>query len=221
MNAKVLASGVVSLFILLLSSGKPSRAMQQQVAPEPEAATTTMVAQWPEFIILSPVEKSAGGQNSVTFQWCIPGGPVTETYRYKIRLDKGTNACDRGIEEEFDAGTNTCLRVMLDERRYFDGVSVEFAIQATDSQNRQLCFSGRHFDIKPQLPPSPPCSLSTVCPTIGNCTLTPIGLGETRNGALTITDCLSPIRPIGNGRPFADRYTFPAAAAIPGQPERG
>jgi uncharacterized protein (TIGR03437 family) len=215
MNAKILASGAIALFILLPSLGRLSRATQRQVVTEPEAAMTTMVVQRPEFIILSPVERSAGGQNSVTFQWCIPGGPVTETYRYKIRLDKGTNACDSGIEEEFDVGTNTCLRADLSRSRYFDGVTVDFAIQATDSQNRQFCFSGRRFVINTQLSPSPPCPLSTVCPTIGNCTLTPIGIDETRNGALTITDCLSPIRPRGDGRPFADRYTFTAAAGQP------
>ena len=113
-------------------------------------------AQTPRIIIDSPVCRFVG--RTVTFRWRIQGGPATETYRYKVRLDKGVNACDNGIEEEFDAGTNTCLRVELSSSRYLKGTYADFAIQATDSQNRRFCESGRYFVVDPQLPPSPTCA---------------------------------------------------------------
>ncbi|MGH9935764.1 MAG: hypothetical protein ACREAM_05925 [Blastocatellia bacterium] len=118
-------------------------------------------AQAPRIIIEAP----AGGPVGLTviFRWRIEGGPVTETYRYKVRLDKGSNACDNFIEEEFDAGTQTCLRAQLSSNRYLKDTSVDFAIQATDSQNRNFCVTGRRFVVDPQLPLAPFCMpLATV-----------------------------------------------------------
>ena len=108
----------------------------------------------PRIIIDSPESGPVG--LAVTFRWHIQDAKGGETYRYKVRLDKGPNACDSGIEEEFDAETKTCLRVDLPSYRY-NHASVDFAVQATDSQGGRLCVEGRRFVVDPRSPPSPGC----------------------------------------------------------------
>ncbi len=108
----------------------------------------------PRTIIDSPESESVG--LGVTFRWGLRNAKPGEVYRYKVRLDKGVNACDSGIEEEFDADTKTCLRVDLPANRYSNS-SVDFAIQATDSQGHKFCTEGRRFRVDAQLPPSQRC----------------------------------------------------------------
>lgn len=106
-------------------------------------------------VIDSPDSESVG--LTVTFRWHIRNARAGEVYRYKVRLDKGSNACDSGIEEEFDADTKTCLSVNLPSGRYSNS-SVDFAIQATDSQGHKFCTGGRRFSVNSQLPASPSCA---------------------------------------------------------------
>jgi hypothetical protein len=108
----------------------------------------------PRIVVDSPESESVG--LTVTFRWRIRNPKAGEVYRYNLRLDKGSNACDSGIEEEFNADTQTCLRVDLPSNRYSNS-SVDFAIQATDSQGNKFCTQGRRFRVDPQLPSSPGC----------------------------------------------------------------
>jgi hypothetical protein len=109
----------------------------------------------PIIIIDSPESESVG--LTVTFRWRMRNAKAGEVYRYKVRLDKGVDACDNFIEEEFDAGTRTCLRVDLPPNRY-SNASVAIAIQATDSQGNKFCTRGKGFRVDPRLPPSPGCN---------------------------------------------------------------
>jgi hypothetical protein len=109
----------------------------------------------PRIVIDSPDSESVG--LTVTFRWHIRNARAGEIYRYKVRLDKGSNACDSGIEDEFDADTKTCLSVNLPSNRYSNS-SVDFAIQATDSQGHKFCTEGRPFSVNSQLPASPSCA---------------------------------------------------------------
>jgi hypothetical protein len=109
----------------------------------------------PRVVIDSPESDSAG--LAVTFRWHLQNARPGEVYRYKVRLDKGVNACDSGIEEEIDAGTKTCLSVILSSGR-FTNSSVDFAVQATNSQGRTFCTQGRRFIVNSQLPAPPNCA---------------------------------------------------------------
>ena len=120
----------------------------------PQSQPKTSTVSEPRIIIDSPESGPVG--LTVTFRWHIQGAKEGETYRYKVRLDKGQNACDSGIEEEFDAETKTCLRVDLPSNRY-NNASVDFAVQATDSQGRSFCAQGRRFVVDPRSPSSPGC----------------------------------------------------------------
>src|SRR5581483_10268251 len=111
--------------------------------------------QGPRLVIDAPAGGATG--YTVTFRWHLESGAETQAYTYKVRLDKGPNACDNGIEEEFDAGAQTCLRVELPASRYRNAY-IDFAVQATDAQNRKTCVSGRNFFVDPQLPPAPLCA---------------------------------------------------------------
>lgn len=51
--------------------------------------------------------------------------------------------------------------------------------------------------------------------TSGNCAPIPISIGQTVNGALTTSDCRSPLRVKDGERPFADRYSFSGASGQP------
>lgn len=108
----------------------------------------------PLISIDSPESESVG--LTVAFRWHLRNAKAGEVYRYKVRLDKGSDACDSGIEEEFDADTKTCLRVNLPSNRYSNS-SVDFAIQATDSQGHVFCTRGRRFLVDSQLPAAPEC----------------------------------------------------------------
>jgi uncharacterized protein (TIGR03437 family) len=52
-------------------------------------------------------------------------------------------------------------------------------------------------------------------PSNGGCAVTPISIGQTVNGALTTSDCRSPLRIKDGARPFADRYSFNATSGQP------
>ena len=135
--------------VLFLLSCASDNAPQSQ----PKTSTTPIAAPEPRIIIDSPESGPVG--RTVTFRWHIQEAKEGETYRYKVRLDKGQNACDSGIEEEFDAETKTCLRVDLSYR--YNNASVDFAVQATDSQGRRFCVEGRRFLVDPRIPASPGC----------------------------------------------------------------
>jgi hypothetical protein len=109
----------------------------------------------PSVQILAPETNTIGLRT--TFRWRLQDSPAREIYRYKVRLDKGQNACDGGkVEDEFDAGTNTCLTVDLSRSRY-SNERAEFAIVATDSQGRSFCTRGKSVLIDPQKPSAAGC----------------------------------------------------------------
>lgn len=109
----------------------------------------------PRLIIEAPMRGDTVG-NTVTFRWRLENPVPGESYRYKLRLDQGVDACDNWIEEEFDAGSTTCITVILSGRRYnYEGTT--FAIRAFDSQGEVLCERGWWIWVNPTVPPSPPC----------------------------------------------------------------
>ncbi len=55
-------------------------------------------------------------------------------------------------------------------------------------------------------------SLSSACVSATTCTVTPISIGQTVNGALSTTDCRSPVRGSISEPHYADRYSFSASA---------
>ena len=122
--------------------------------PSPKQISTPPPIRAPRVIIDSPVGGSVG--LTATFRWHVEDVEAGDVYQYKILLDKGQNACDGGIEEEFDAKAKTCLRVKLSPPRYTNA-SVDFAIQATDAQGRTYCTQGGRIRVSPNLPPSPSC----------------------------------------------------------------
>ena len=79
-----------------------------------------------------------------------------EIYRYEVRLDKGVNACDRQIEQSFEAGSGSCLVVQLPSAIY-DGQRVEFGIRATNSKGDVTCSTGNAFSVSAAVLPSAPC----------------------------------------------------------------
>lgn len=137
--------GLTAVLILLLSCTSDT---------PPQSQPKTSATPQPRIAIDSPEDGTVG--LSVTFRWHIQDAKEGESYRYKVRLDKGPNACDGGIEEEFDAETKTCLKVDLPPDRY-NNASVDFAVQATDSQGRKLCSQGRRFVVDHRSPSSPGC----------------------------------------------------------------
>ncbi len=108
----------------------------------------------PSVVIDSPIGGEVG--LTVTFRWHILNPEPGEVYRYQVRLDKGSNACDNSIEQAFDAGTETCLRVDLSPR-FFSNARPDLAILATNSKGEVLCQRGERFEVDPSLSPSPPC----------------------------------------------------------------
>lgn len=131
-----------------------SSASSPDATSSPKQVSTPPPIRAPRVVIDSPVGESVG--LTVTFRWHVEDAEAGDVYRYKVLLDKGQNACDGGIEEEFDAKTETCLRVELSSPRYTNE-SVDFAIRATDSQGRTYCSQGGRIRVTPRLPPSPPC----------------------------------------------------------------
>ena len=115
---------------------------------------STVVLADPQIMIAAPDRDTTG--LTVTFRWHMRNAPPGEVYRYKVRMDKGSDACDSGIEEEFDAGTASCLQVTLSANRY-SNQNTGFAIQATDSQGRVFCTRGQRLSIDPQLPAAAAC----------------------------------------------------------------
>jgi hypothetical protein len=108
----------------------------------------------PRLVIDSPTEGIVG--LNVTFRWHVENPELNTTYQFEVRLDKGTNACDAGIEEAINAQAATCVAVSLDPRRY-SSQSAEFAIRAIDSRGRVMCQPGRRLFFDPELPPKPLC----------------------------------------------------------------
>jgi hypothetical protein len=141
-------SGLIGILFLLSCTSDNTPQSQ------PKTSTTPIAVPEPRIIIDSPESGPVG--RAVTFRWHIQDAKEGEIYRYKVRLDKGQNACDSGIEEEFDAETKTCLRVDLSYR--YNNASADFAVQATDSQGRRLCVEGRRFLVDPRIPASPSCN---------------------------------------------------------------
>jgi hypothetical protein len=123
-------------------------------ASPPQPIPTPPSIRAPRVIIDSPAGGSVG--LTATFRWHIEDVEAGDVYRYKILLDKGQDACDGGIEEEFDAKTETCLRVKLSPTRYANA-SADFAIRATNTQGRTYCTQGGRIRVSPKLPPSPSC----------------------------------------------------------------
>lgn len=82
----------------------------------------------------------------VTFEWSLQNPDARETYRFRVLLDKGVNACDGSIEEGFDAGSSSSLTVELDRTRY-RGQSVDFAVQAEGTRGTRICQPGPRFTI--------------------------------------------------------------------------
>jgi hypothetical protein len=140
--------GLIGILFLLSCSSDNSPQSQ------PKTSTVPIVVPEPRLIIDSPESGSVG--LTVIFRWHIQEAKEGETYRYKVRLDKGQNACDNGIEEELDAGTKTCLRVDLPYDRY-NNASVDFAVQGADSQGHRFCVQGRRFVVDPHTPASLSC----------------------------------------------------------------
>jgi hypothetical protein len=134
----------------------PASSSNVPVSPQP--VSTIPFTPAPRIIIDSPVGESVG--LTVTFRWHVEGGAAGDAYRYKILLDKGQDACDGGVEEGFDAKTETCLRVKLSPSRYTNE-SADYAIQATDSKGTTYCAPGGRIRVTPKLRPSPPCKRST------------------------------------------------------------
>jgi RNase P/RNase MRP subunit p29 len=93
---------------------------------------------------------------TVTFRWRLGDPEPGESYRYEVRLDKGTDACDSGIEEAIAAETRTCLVADLRPAVYTD-TSVDFAVRATNSQGRTFCTRGQRLFLNPNTSASPPC----------------------------------------------------------------
>jgi hypothetical protein len=116
---------------------------------------STVVLAEPQITIDAPDGDTTG--LTMTFRWHLRNAKPGEVYRYKVRMDKGSDACDSGIEEEFDADTASCLQVTLSSNRY-SNQSTGFAIQATDSQGRVFCTRGRRLSIDPQLPAAAACA---------------------------------------------------------------
>jgi hypothetical protein len=94
------------------------------------------------------IDAPAGNPTSltVTFEWRLLDGDPARTYQYQVRLDKGVDACDSGIEEAFNAGAATRLTVTLETSRY-RGQSVDFAIRLDDGAGLTLCERGRRFTL--------------------------------------------------------------------------
>jgi hypothetical protein len=108
----------------------------------------------PRLVIEAPTQGAVG--LNVTFGWRIENPDPGVTYQFEVRLDKGVNACDNGVEEAFNAQAATCLPVALDPRRY-GNQSADFAIRSIDSRGLSMCQVGPRLSINPQLPPNPPC----------------------------------------------------------------
>jgi hypothetical protein len=105
------------------------------------------------------IEAPTGGTVglNVTFRWRLENVMVGETYRYEVRLDKGVNACDAGIEQAFQADTRTCLNIDL-PADIFAGQRVEFAIRAIDSRGQPYCTNGpAALTVSASAAASPPC----------------------------------------------------------------
>ncbi|HKQ79854.1 MAG TPA: hypothetical protein VJ810_39540 [Blastocatellia bacterium] len=134
------AVGLIGVIILLSCTSENPPQLH------PKTSTTPIAVQAPHIIIDTPESGTVG--LSVTFRWRIQDAREGETYQYKVRLDKGQNACDSGIEEEFDAERKTCLSVDLPSSRY-SNASVDFAVLATDSQGHRFCAQGRRIVVDP------------------------------------------------------------------------
>jgi hypothetical protein len=87
-----------------------------------------------------------------TFRWSVANARRGEVYKFEVRLDKGINACDSGIEEVFDARNQTCFTANLNPAIY-GGQPVEYGIRATDSRGKIGCTSGRTFSVDLSIPP--------------------------------------------------------------------
>ena len=98
----------------------------------------------PRLIIDAPTSNPTS--LTVTFEWHLQDADPIRTYQFQVRIDKGVNACDQGIEEAFSAGTATRLTVTFDGRRY-SGQSVDFGIQAEDGRGFKTCEQGRRFTL--------------------------------------------------------------------------
>jgi hypothetical protein len=105
-------------------------------------------------VIESPVGGTVG--LTVTFRWRLANPEPGEVYQYEVRLDKGTNACDGGIEEAIAASTPTCIAVNLRPDIYAD-TNVDFAVRATNSQGRAFCTAGQRLFVNANTPAPPPC----------------------------------------------------------------
>lgn len=149
MSAKV-AGLIGTVFLLSCVSHNPPQL-------QPTASATPVSIPAPNIVIDSPESSTVG--LAVTFRWHLRDDKGEGRYRYKVRLDKGWNACDSGIEESFDADTKNCLSVNLPASRYANE-SVDFAIQGTDSQGRSFCVQGKRLKVDPRSPSSPTCEQS-------------------------------------------------------------
>jgi hypothetical protein len=98
----------------------------------------------PSLVIDAPTTNPTGLR--VTFAWHMDNAALNRSYRFQVRLDKGVDPCDSGIEESFDAGDRTKLTVTLDDARY-RGFLVDFAIRADDGQGFKTCVYGRRFKV--------------------------------------------------------------------------
>jgi hypothetical protein len=119
------------------------------LAPTPPSPPAPRVA------IDSPPGGTAG--LVVTFRWRLENPEAGQVYSYEVRLDKGVNACDSGIEQAFAAQQQTCLRIDLPATTY-SGQRVEFGVRATDSQGRAFCSTGAAaLTIDTAAPAAAPC----------------------------------------------------------------